>query len=217
VLIIGESSIGAFLLTILLQFYHYYYRALSFYPCTCWLPTISVLNLVTYPCYSNLLLRRRRWTGILQWGVLGYVLPRLPFLWSYGMFCCSVSLRVIIVFRDITYVRIILYWWHLVIFEHFWPYVWNNWSWVTHTMSTWFSHKNWVWHLLWLLNHPLRGNIAGIPTSRNPDTPEGLVSRFSVRFHRILVELLMRTSIFRLQSFFLLRYLALSHDHEHNN
>jgi hypothetical protein len=41
---------------------------------------ISVLNLTIFPCYSNLLLRRRRWTGILQRGVLGYVLPRLQFL-----------------------------------------------------------------------------------------------------------------------------------------
>jgi hypothetical protein len=35
VLIIGESSTGAFLLAILLQFYPIYYLALSFYPCTC--------------------------------------------------------------------------------------------------------------------------------------------------------------------------------------
>jgi hypothetical protein len=48
------------------------------------------------------------------------MLPQLPFLWSYGVFCYSVSLRVIIVFRDITYVIIILYSWHLVICEHFW-------------------------------------------------------------------------------------------------
>jgi hypothetical protein len=34
VLIIGESSIGAFLLTILLQFYPCYYLALSFYSYT---------------------------------------------------------------------------------------------------------------------------------------------------------------------------------------
>jgi hypothetical protein len=33
-LIIGESIIAAFLLTILLQFYPYYYLALSFYLCT---------------------------------------------------------------------------------------------------------------------------------------------------------------------------------------
>jgi hypothetical protein len=26
------------------------------------------------------------------------------------------------------------------------PYVWNNWSWVIHTMSTWFWHKNRIWH-----------------------------------------------------------------------
>jgi hypothetical protein len=69
----------------------------------------SVLNLAIFPCHSNLLLRRRGWTGILRRGVLGYVLPRLLFLWCYGVFCCSVLLRVIIVFRDTTYVIIILY------------------------------------------------------------------------------------------------------------
>jgi hypothetical protein len=63
-------------------------------------------------------------------------------------FTISFRLRVIIVFRDIIYVIIILYSWHLVICEHFWPYVWNNWSWVMHTMSTWFSHKNLVWQYL---------------------------------------------------------------------
>jgi hypothetical protein len=35
VLINGELSIGAFLLTLLLQFYPCYYLALSFYSCTC--------------------------------------------------------------------------------------------------------------------------------------------------------------------------------------
>jgi hypothetical protein len=145
VLIIGELSIGAFLLIILLQFYPCYYLALSFYSCTCWVPNISILKLAIFPCYSNLLLRRIRWIGILQWGVLGYVLPRLLFLWSYGVFRYSISLSVVIVFRDITYVIIILYSWHLVICEHFWPYVWNNWSWVMHTMSTWFWHINRVW------------------------------------------------------------------------
>jgi hypothetical protein len=120
VLINGELSICAFLLTILVQFYPCYYLALSFYSCTCWVPTIIVLNLAIFPCYSNWLLRRRRWTIILWWGVLGYVLPHLPFLWSYGVFRCSVSLRVGIVFRDITYIIIILYLWHLIICEHFW-------------------------------------------------------------------------------------------------
>jgi hypothetical protein len=99
-------------------------------------------TLLFFPCYSNLLLRRRGWTGILRWGVLGYILPRLSFPWCYGVFRCSVLLRVIIVFRDTIYVIIIiLYSWHLVICEHFWLYVWNNWSWVMHTMSTWFWHK----------------------------------------------------------------------------
>jgi hypothetical protein len=98
-----------------------------------------------FPYYSNLLLRSRGWTEILQRGVLGYVLPWLSFLWCYRVFCCSVLLIVVIVFRDTTYVIIILYLWHLVICEHFWPYVWNYWSWVMHTMSTWFCYKNRVW------------------------------------------------------------------------
>jgi hypothetical protein len=141
VLIIGESSICAFLLIILLQFYPCYYLALLFYPCTCWVPTISVLNHVIFPCYSNLLLRRRRWTGILWRRVLGYVLPRLPLLWSYGVFHCSVSLRIIIIFRDITYVIILLYSWHLVIYEHFLSICVEQLILGIHTMSTWFWYK----------------------------------------------------------------------------
>jgi hypothetical protein len=70
---------------------------------------LSTNHKCTQPCYFLLLLRRRRWTGIIRRRVLGYVLPRLPFLWSYGVFRCSVSLRVIIVFRDFTYVIIMLY------------------------------------------------------------------------------------------------------------
>jgi hypothetical protein len=105
VLIIGELSIGV----------------ISAYPFTTvlslLLPCIIILFLhllntnykCTQPCYFFLLLRRRRWTRILRRGVRDYVLPRLPFLWSYGVFRCFVSLRVIIVFRDITYVIIILY------------------------------------------------------------------------------------------------------------
>jgi hypothetical protein len=33
---------------------------------------------------------------------------RLPFLWCYGVFSYSISLRVVFVFKDIIYVRIIL-------------------------------------------------------------------------------------------------------------
>jgi hypothetical protein len=133
--------------------------AYHIFSCTCWVSTISALNLVIFPWYLNLLLRRRRWTGILGRGLLGYVLPWLPFLWCYGVFRCSVSLRVITVFRDIIYVIIILYSWHLVICERFWPYVWNKWSWVMHMMSTWFWHKNWVWQK-WYQSHVNRRNAS---------------------------------------------------------
>jgi hypothetical protein len=109
VLIIGESSISA------ISAYHFITVLSLLLPCIIILflhllsTIICVLNLAIFPCYSNLLLRRRRWTRILQRGVIGYVLPRLPFLWSYGVFRCSVPLRVIIVVRDITYLIIILY------------------------------------------------------------------------------------------------------------
>jgi hypothetical protein len=92
---------------------------------------LSTNHKCTQPCYFPLLLkqllRRRGSTGILRRGVLGYVLPRLSFLWCYGVFRCSVLLRVVIVFRGIIYVIIIIrYSWHLVICENFWSYVWNN-------------------------------------------------------------------------------------------
>jgi hypothetical protein len=147
VLIIGESSIGAFLLTILLQFYLCYYLALSFCSCTYRVPTISVLNLAIFPCYSNLL-PRWRWTRILWWRVLGCVLPRLPFLWSYGVFRYSISLRVIIVFKDIIYVINILYSWHFVICEDFLSVCVEQLILGVHTMSTWFWHKNRVWQAM---------------------------------------------------------------------
>jgi hypothetical protein len=37
--------------------------------------------------------------------------------------------------------------------------------------------------------HTLQGNVAGIPTTQNPDGPEGLESGLSIRIHRILAEL----------------------------
>jgi hypothetical protein len=142
VLIIRESSISA------ISANHFIIVLSLLLPCIIilFLHLLSTnhkcLNLAIFPSYSNMLLRRGRWTGILRRGVQGYVLPRLSFQWSYGVFRCSVLLRVIIVFRDITYVIIILYSWRLVIYEQFWPFVWNNRSWVMHTMSTLFWHKN---------------------------------------------------------------------------
>jgi hypothetical protein len=108
-LIINESSVCAFLLIALCLIFLVITITYHLFYCTCWVPTITVLNLAIFPCYSNLLLRRRRWSGILWWGVLGYVLPRLPFLWCYGVFRCSISSRVILVFKDIIYVINTLY------------------------------------------------------------------------------------------------------------
>jgi hypothetical protein len=92
VLIIWESNLGAFLLTGLLLL-HLFITMLwiSFYFCTCWVPIISVLNLVLSPCCTNLQLIRWTWTGILRQGVLGYVLPWLLFLRCYTIFHYSIS------------------------------------------------------------------------------------------------------------------------------
>jgi hypothetical protein len=49
--------------------------------------------------------------------------------------------------------------------------------------------------LLWLANHPLWGNVLGIPTSQDLDTPEGLKSQLSVRIRRIPLELLHSTEL----------------------
>jgi hypothetical protein len=42
--------------------------------------------------------------------------------------------------------------------------------------------------LLWLANHPLWGNVVGIPTSRDPNTTEELESRLSAGIRKILAE-----------------------------
>jgi hypothetical protein len=108
-----------FLLTILLQFYACYYLCFLIL----FLHLLSTNHKCTQPCYFPLLLKpaaqKKKMDWILQRGVQAYMLPRLPFLWCYGVFCCSVSFSVVIVFRDIVYVIIILYSWHLVICEHF--------------------------------------------------------------------------------------------------
>jgi hypothetical protein len=54
--------------------------------CTCWVPTISVLNLAISSYCTNLLLRSWRRFWILWWGVLGELLPLVDCLWSYGVF-----------------------------------------------------------------------------------------------------------------------------------
>jgi hypothetical protein len=47
--------------------------------------------------------------------------------------------------------------------------------------------------LLWLVNHPLWGNVMGILTRWNPDIPEGRENRLSIKIHRILAQLLHST------------------------
>jgi hypothetical protein len=127
VLIIVESSIGA------ISAYHFITGLSLLLPCTIilFMHLLSTNHKCTQPCYFPLLLKPAAQKEKMDWNPS----TRSSRLWSYGVFRCSVPLRVIIIFRDITYV-IILYLWYLITCEHFWSYVWNNWSWVMHTMST---------------------------------------------------------------------------------
>jgi hypothetical protein len=134
---------------------HPYYISSCYYPLhiICFLHLLSTNHKCTRPCYSPLLLqpalRRWRWTGILWWGVLGYALPWLLFLWCYGVFRCF------LVFRDIIYVIKILYSWHLAICEHFWTVCVEQLILGIHIMSIWLWHKNRVWQKWYqsLVNH----------------------------------------------------------------
>jgi hypothetical protein len=141
-LIIAESSIGAFLLSYYSSFYLVIIICISFYFCTCWVPIISVLNLTIFSWYSNPLLIRGRWTRILPRGVLGM---RCPSCCSCGVIESSTILfhkRVVLVHSDIIYVINILYSWHLVICEHFWSMCVEQMILGTHAMSTWFCLQN---------------------------------------------------------------------------
>jgi hypothetical protein len=97
-----------------------------FYPLhiICFLHLLSTNHNCTQPCYFSLLLKPAAQKEKMDWNFLTssarLCVPQFSFLWSYGVIRCSVSLRVVIVFRDIIYVIIILYSWHLIIREHFW-------------------------------------------------------------------------------------------------
>jgi hypothetical protein len=138
------------------------YRCISAYPFTTvlslLLPCIILLFLhllstnhkCTQPCYFPLLLKsaiqkeRMHWNSSTRSSRLRVAPVVVPMeLWS-------LPLRIVIVFRDTIYVIIILYSWHFDTCEPFWPYVWYNWSWVMHTMSTWFWCKNRVWQKVWI-------------------------------------------------------------------
>jgi hypothetical protein len=108
VLIVGDSCIGAFLLIPLLPFYPCYYLALSFYSCTCRVPTISVLNLAIFPLLLKPVAQKERmdWNSLMS-SILCVALVVVPVvLWSLPLFHfaeCHHSLR------DSIYVIIILY------------------------------------------------------------------------------------------------------------
>jgi hypothetical protein len=109
VLIIGESSISA------IYAYHFIIILSLLLPCIIilFLHLLSTNHKCTQPCYFPLLLKPTAQKEKMDWNSSmrssRYVLPRLLFPWSYGVFRYSVLLKIVIVFRDITYVIIILY------------------------------------------------------------------------------------------------------------
>jgi hypothetical protein len=85
------------------------YLALSFYSCTCWVPTISVLNLAIFPLLLKPAAQKEKMdrnssTRSSSLRVTQVAIPMV--LWSLPLF---ILLRVILVVKDIIYVIIILY------------------------------------------------------------------------------------------------------------
>jgi hypothetical protein len=107
-LIINASSVGAFLLTALCLIYLVITLHIIYFP-----HLLSTNHKCTQPCYFPLLLKPAAQKEKMDWNSSTRSsrlrVAQLPFLWCYGVFRCSVSLRVILVFKDIIYVIIILY------------------------------------------------------------------------------------------------------------
>jgi hypothetical protein len=68
----------------------------------------------------------------------------------------------------------------------------------------------------WLDDNDARENVVRPPPALESGVDGGSTHR-SGADSGMSAPAMMRTSILRLQSFLLLRYLAQSHDHEHNN
>jgi hypothetical protein len=101
------------------------YRCISAYPFITVLSTLlhciiilflhllSTNHKCTQPCYFSLLLKHAAQKERMDWNSSTTSsrlrVAQLSFLWCYGLFRCSVPLRVVIVFRDTNYVIIILY------------------------------------------------------------------------------------------------------------
>jgi hypothetical protein len=109
VLIIGELSTGA------ISAYSFIIVLSFLLPCIIILSLhlLSTNHKCTQPCYFPLLLKPAAQKEKMDWNSLmrssSLHVAWLSFLWSYGVFRCSILLRVVIVFRDITYIIIILY------------------------------------------------------------------------------------------------------------
>jgi hypothetical protein len=105
------------------------------YFCTCWVPIISVLNITIFSCYSNLPLRRWKWTEILRRVVLCLRCPSC-FPVVYVAFLCSAFVRVVLVFWRYYLCNNYTLFMTLAICEHFFYLaMWNKWSW---------AHMQWV-------------------------------------------------------------------------
>jgi hypothetical protein len=112
---------------------------------------LSTNHKCTQPCYFPLLFKPAAQKVKMDWNsstrssrlrVAPFVIP--VELWSLPLFRFA---WVILVFRDIIYIIIVLYSWHLVICEHFLSVCVEQLTLDIHMMSTWFWHKNRVWHL----------------------------------------------------------------------
>jgi hypothetical protein len=103
-------SVGASLLIVLCLIYLVITLCISFISCTCWVPTLSILNLASSPLLLKPIAQKEKmdWNSSTRSSRLR-VAPVTVHVELWSLFVVSLCLTVIIVFVDIIYVIITLY------------------------------------------------------------------------------------------------------------
>jgi hypothetical protein len=185
VLITCESSICAFSTYNLNTTLPYYYTMPILISCTCWVLTISVLNIAIFPLLLKLAAQKMKivWNSLMRSSRLA--LPRLHIPMDYGVFHCSTSVRESFsLLKDNIYLMIILYSWHLALLWILMFVCMEILFLGTHAMSIGFWSQNWVWQAVM---EELRVCVAGVKDERA--TEAGELSQLIMEISSPLVDL----------------------------
>jgi hypothetical protein len=119
------------------------WHAYHIFPTTCWVPTISVLNLAIFPMLLKPTAQNLKKIWDFLWGVIGERFPLVDCLWSYRVF----SLLYLWEFSIYSYVR------HYSCNKYF---ILRHWLFCIHS-SVWYVCKLDSWaHILWAFGFDLK-------------------------------------------------------------